>query len=642
MDYRIKEVLRIMDELEQDMNRTSLPPLDKNAVAEGLDLSARTCKQQETVFATPWMKNALVYFGDVKQTKDANGEWHTEKLRTGADSKAVRWFNDVVHAALLKYNGAERTEYDPSLPPFDPQLYDTDCWLGWKKEIWDIQPGQAKQREEAFLKYGDIKTSYSYEEVLRWIKRDEAAQRSIQLFLEDWPRSKASKEVRNVSDPFMNKRTGVSYPFFKNDSTQVGTSDVTYGKYCVDLVSKEFQKHGVQGLRKMAEQYNVYTGYPRNQRGKGRALEAMSRINNIIVNMVNSSEMEALKSKSFGTGIKPVEGIRADLISIGEFCEKLGPDYAISNWDYSGYDQTVGAGFVNLSNAVRMMITNGYTGKEIIKIRHLCARKSWFINGPANRIYRIFGRTMSGYDDTTLQNTSINRLVSVAAAMSADREYSSKVYYPSHGQCVITLGDDLLIIYPKSKESEVRNYIESLGFKLHRDNKDARGVMFIQYRVFRKDGKYYMAYNWPRVLRSMLSKEDQKQLGECGWILSAYQQLWKLLEVPEFLSICFNIIAAFDPKRLMIDREVEEIIKGAEAEDKARLEKAKTANQKARVSSTAERLATNPQNKDEFVDENGKLKPNAFKLIQAELRKVNNPRFLEELGFKTPDLSKVH
>lgn len=644
MDYRIREVLKVFDELSKFAKEWPKPVLDAEAVSIGLETSRNACAQKEFVFATPLMKNLLVVFGDVKQI-NKDGEWTTEKLRAGAKSKAVAWIDEVVRAALRKYNGAPKDKYDHNLPIDSKELYDTDCWLQWNTEkFWDIKPGQAEERSKQFKEYTNPKTNMSVEEMRHFIETDEVLQACIVHLLKRWPVTKASWEVREISDPFMNKKTGVSYPYFRNDATLVPGQNITYGRLCINIVAKAAKK-GLRALRILAQMNNVYTGYPRNQRGKGRALEAESRIVNLIVNMLNANEIANLQACEYGVGLCNEQVIKERLVEVAEFVLKH-PQYIAMNKDFTGWDRTVGAGWITLQNALRYLCANGELAKEIVRIRHACAMSAQFIDGPAGKVTTIFGRTMSGYDDTTNQNCCINYLQSDYNNRIVDENYAENVTYPMKNRNILVLGDDYLGITLKGKEGDWVKSAARCGFEAHADFKDAFGAMFVQYRVFRNDkGEWVSVYAWPRVLRSMLSKEDQKSLGRAGWTFSFYQQLGKLREFPEALMIASNIAAALDKDHLSLNTPISELLQMSKQEDEERFsgDIKNKSRKKARALSTAERLSNNPMLPG-LKEVNGKteIDEDYFTKLQGEIRSVYDPEFLQKLGFRNPDLAKVH
>jgi hypothetical protein len=637
-DFRTIELIKVVKMIHEWCIKQPQPVLDRAAIKNGLQVSKTTCKQEKFVFATPLMKNLLVYFGDVKQTYDKDkDEWHTEKLACGKKSKAVDWVNKVVHACLVKYNGPEKHAYDDRLGVFDEDHYNVDCWNGFKAEIWDIQPGQAEERAETFKAYGNPVTNFTYEQLLEILSKDPIMQTACIAYWDFYPAVAADKKVHDVSDPFKHKGTGTSYPDYRNDATRVEGKEITYGELCVSDVIRAYER-GIDYLVKYLLNYMVYTGYPRNQRGKGRALEAMSRRFNIGINMINAPEMENLKTLPYGTGLKNEDGVREDLTRLGEFCESLGPDYGVYNLDATKWDFNLGYGLILLQNGLRYMKTNGDVGKALVKLRNCGNLKAPFVDGPNGKVHTIYGREMSGYDDTTLGNTNANRIASLYSACSTQKDYTSKVYYPSKGGCIITLGDDLVLILRRDAKRTFCEKMGSLGIKLHNDEKDAFGLFFVQYRVYKdKEGKIHMGYNWPRVLRSELSKEDQKSLGPAGWTISWYQQIAKCRDIPTAFMILTNITAALDKDHLSLNTPVAELKKIMEQEDEA-----KQASQKGsrKPMTTPEKLTGgNPQALG-FKD--GKLDVGFFEEIQQHMRDVYNPHFLEDLGFKTPDFKMVH
>lgn len=647
MTNAIDEVIQSMIELDRLSRSKKRAKLIPKAINEGLRLSQTVCAQPEEVVATPLMKNLLIIMGDVQQVRK-NGEWTTEKLKTGAQSKAVKWVNEVVNKCRTIYNGREVHDYPRDLPINDPQYYNVDCWNGWKPEIWDIQPGQADERKKRFKEYGNPKTNLSVEALIKMIRKDPVLRKAIQIELSIWPEVQASREITEVSDPFMSKGTGISYPYYRNDRTIVPGTNITYGKWLIRDLTKIYVSKGLDALIEYAYNYAVATGYPRNQRGKGRALIAMSRIVNLVVNMVNSPEMELWKqNKWIGAAFQNEEELLSVLSEACEWCVQNAE--SAYNLDYSSWDFNLGAGWLCLQDAMRLLRAKDQQTRELIKFRYACATNVYFVDGPNKAVYIIYGRQMSGYDDTTLGNTCANRVISRYSAMMSRKDYSSKITDARQGRDLICVGDDVLIL--GIGDDNVTPFAHSANKRcrvvLHEDEKHAKGVMFIQWRCIKLNGKYIIAYNWPRVLRSMLSKEDAKHLGRGGWTLAFYQQLGKLRQVPDRgLNIVVNIAAACDPYHLSLDTPIETIMDWVKDEDAKRV-KTGTANRASKMSkkqTTAERLYNrNPNILGVKVDgDKIEIDQNYFAALQKELKAVYDPEFLPKLGIKNPDLSKVH
>lgn len=648
MDHVIEQIIQVMRKLTKINDSKKWPKLDQEAVRRGLEISRTTCAQPETVAMTPIMKNMLDYFGDIKFTKNSSGEWEHTYVKTGQKTKAVAWLNEVVNKALAKYNGKECHDYPEKLPISDIQYYNVDCWNGWKPEVWDIQPGQAEQRRKGFLEYKNPKTNYSVEQLIKEIQRNAILRKAILTEFYLWPEVQASRDVKAISDPFMSKGTGVSYPYYRNDRSIVKKgSDVTYGKLAIEDVKRAYSKGGVAGLTRFALENNVYTGYPRNQRGKGRPLIAQSRRTNLVINMVNSPEMELWKSStSLGLAFWDEEKILACMKEFIETSERL--KTSAYNIDYSAWDRNLGAGWVCLENAMRYLRAKDDFTRKLIEVRYMCGASAYFLDGPNNAVYRIYGRQMSGYDDTTLGNTTAQRVLSRWCAYEAMDDYSTRIHEGSGKKDLFAVGDDLLLMLDDNALKKFVEHSKKTGAIIHEDEKHAKGAMFIQWRCFKNKGQYVIAYNWPRVLRSTLSKEEKKSLGRGGWTVAFYQQLGKLLGVPDCgLNIVLNILAAFDPYRLSLNIPVSQIMEMVKEEDKLRVAEGKS-NRKEKMSkknTTAERLYNgNPNLKGVKVASDGKveLDPSYFEQVQRQLKAVYDPEFLPKLGFKNPELGKLH
>lgn len=647
MNYRMTEVVKVMKMLETTAKEWEKrqPMPDENAVAKGLRLSRQVTSQPSEIISTPIMKDLMTSLGDIKLIVGKDGEVHHTRLGVGEKTKAVDWINEVVSRALHKFCGAEEHDYPDSLPIDSERLYQIDCWNGWKEAVWDIQPGQEEQVAKGFKEFEKPKTNYSIGDALKAVYKDPALQMSLEALLDELPVVQASKEVRAISDPFMSKGTGVSYPDYQNDRT-IYEGDVTYAKHEIDLTAAAAEK-GIDALASYAIENNVYTGYARWQRGKGRPLIAGSRRENLVMNMVNGPEIVKWKeTAALRAAFVDEEQLLQHLSLLGDWVLSK-PDSDAANIDYAKWDQNFGAGWTLLQEAIRYMKAADEYTRKLILIRYYCNRKAYFVNGRSMKLTRITGRTFSGSDDTTWQNSVGNRAMSRRNMCYMDRNHIRDYTIPLGGRDLTVVGDDLLVIGKKGfirRFAGVNNKLN--GSIVHEDEKHARGIMFIQWRAFRLDGKWVMAYNWPRVLRSMLSKENQKQLGRWGWTIAYYQQLGKLLRVPKYLRIVVNIMAACDRYHLSLDIPVAKIVEGVKQEDAKRVEvdAVKRKEKLSKKQTTAEQLYNGNPNLSGVKEIDGKLEIDEgyFSDVQAQLRKVYDPEFLpNELGIKNPDLSKV-
>lgn len=639
MNYVAQEVERVYREMVNEFNKYDPPyPQDKEAIKRGIQISETVTKQEEFVHPTPIMKNALIVYGDSKYEKDAKGEYHATKVRAGEDTKAQQELLKILHAALRKEFGEEIHDYPEGIPFTNPEYYYVDCWNAFdeiKERFWDIVPGQEKELGELFKKYEDPKTNMDPAKVFK-LFRDPAMQKTLQLENRMWPMTKASRDITSISDPFMSKKSGTSYPLYHNDSKPVKKgSSQTWGALEVDTVRKVFESEGIDGLIKFAKQNSTYTGYTRRQRGKARPLIAASRRLNLVINMINGVEQQNL----IDTPYLRVPFVNEDVIleELAQTCElALKYGWTPANIDASKWDINLGAGLNILQDAERYVLAQGDLSRKLVMCRMLCNSKAYFVNGRAQSVKKIFGRQYSGYDDTTLGNTKANRTSATYGLIKTDPKYIQDIASSMKFRHVLTVGDDLLAIF--RDRAHIQKYIKTVsdtfGIVIHGDEKFAIGVMFIQWRVFKDGKKYVMAYNVPRVFRSALSKEDAKHLGRGGWTFAFWQQLSKLRRFKPALKICVNILAAFDQYHLSLDTPVAELNAMVKKEDQE-------AREKGITETTAERMYKSNPNIAGLTERNGKveLDTNYFTKLRKEMLEVYDPHYLETLGFKNPDLS---
>lgn len=643
MNYEVDKLISVMRYIDAEAQKLLARRVtyDQEAIKRGLQISKTVCTQPEEVVATPIMKSLMIALGDIKETEKPDGTITHTRLATGTKSRAVEWMNRVVDKALRKYNGAEQHDYPDDIPVDSKRLYDIDCWNGWKKEIWDIQPGQEQQLKDGFKTYTNPHTNASVQEVIQYLRSSTAMQASVPYLLRELPLTTASREIREISDPFMSKGTGVSYPDYRNDRA-LESPGKTYAQYEIDLTAKA-NEGGLNNLIRFGMDNNVYTGYARWQRGSGRPLIAQSRRTNLVINTVNAPELAKWKeAPALNAAFVNEEQLGNHLFYLGDWVLNH-EDSDAANIDYSKWDRNLGIGWICFENAARYMRATDERTRRLIIMRYAVTKKGLLVNGLAGKAQFIFGRQMSGIDDTTLGNTTANRGMSRGTLATLDPNHVRNYTIPLSGKDITCVGDDLLAIAKKGFISRfARTSNDNTHTVVHEDEKHARGIMFIQYRAFRLDGKWVMAYNWPRVLRSMLSKETLKQLGMGGWTLAFYQQLGKLIQVPEALTIVCNITAAIDPYHLNLDTPVSVLMKMVVKEDQERV-KAGTTNRKVKLSrkaTTAERLYNaNPNIPGVKTNGDGsvELDEGYFADIQNALRKVYDPEFLpRQLGIPNP------
>lgn len=624
MNSAAQQVLKAYKMLKYKVDKfVPLYPKQSDAVKRGIEISRNVTRQEEYVHPTPIMKNALIIMGDTKQVQ-SNGEWHTEKVRCGVKTKAEKFILEVLHAAMLKELGPEIHEYPKDVPFVDKVYYHVDCYNAFdeiKEKFWDIAPGQLEEVKTLFKKFEDPKTNMSSQAMLDLIQRDSVMQKVIEIELKMWPSTMASRDIVKISDPFMSKKSGVSYPDYRNDAKPVDPQDpnsITWGQYEIELTRKAAEK-GDSNLFQYALENNVYTGYTRRQRSKGRPLIAQSRRTNLVINMINGVEMENVKRTQYlRTPFVDEDTQLKELAQTAELALRNG--LLPVNIDASKWDVNLGVGPLIEQDAERYVNAVGDFSKKLVELRTLCNTKAYFVNGPANKVVKIYGRQFSGYDDTTLANTKANRSTASYGALKTDPKYIAEVAAPMQFRHVLTVGDDLLIVL--RNRDFIKKYIDcvtkTFGLVIHGDEKFAIGVMFIQWRVFKYYGKYVMAYNVPRVIRSMCSKEEAKHLGRGGWTFAFYQQLSKLRRYKPALRIAVNIMAAFDQHHLSLDVPIQNLIEMVKQEDQI-------AQSKGMNETTAERMyRSNPNIAGLVQASNGtvELDTKYFVKLQKEMREV--------------------
>lgn len=533
----------------------------------GLNISYLASRQVEEVSMTPYMKNALRKFNDIKDG---------ERLTVSAPvTKAELYIQRRINVELIKQFGSRTAEYDRSLPILDVKHYAVDCYRNSKDGILmrDIQPGQQKQREIGFSEFR--KPAPTTPNILS----DRYVRVAIRNVIGEMPsKVRRSDEFRDWSGPFENKHTQTSWPFFYRDDVVISAENdatgsltkyygMTYGQACVEIA-----KHTpISDTVRMG----VNVGYGRNQRGKGRPLIAMARIPAVLFNRMTMPETQACKTKSpLFIGYNDRETLKSAMVKQANFVTDN--NLAMENFDYHAFDQSISKQWMAVAGAVWLTIAADKESKEIVYYRTLLSMSGVLIDGIADadgcKVSEINGRMTSGFIETNKTENVINAIASTSCMLKQDDQWINKIQrrspYPQ-----MYMGDDCLITYDPLRFShdDYVEHIKGLGFEIHQE-KGEFGAFFLQNRLFKDDEGYIFTYPWTRVLRSMLFKEKSRGLGPAGWTLASYSQLANIVEYKPGLAFVRDLICEFDEEKLMLSTDISEIIAKVKQEDEQALE----------------------------------------------------------------------
>jgi len=612
----IQEIINNYDLIEKEMKKVVKPNTSSANMTRGFEVSKLACKQQEEVAMTPIMKNMLERFGDLK---------HGERLKVDSPTtKAEKWLYDTCKTLLTKYNlDGKDGKYNFDLPIDSKQFYDVDCWDNLKEDMRDIQPGQEAERLEISKKYGKPTKPIN---LRRMLQHDLTLQKAVELICSELPFVRASHEFKEINLPFMTKHTNVSFPYWMNDKTQIPPA--LKRRYSVDTYAQLTLKQAEALPLEDIYKFNISTAYGRNQRGKGRFLVAISRIPNLILNQLESVEIDTYKSKcSLFAGYNDAPYLKQVLTNIVDTCNKKG--YKCANWDQRKYDLHVNIEWIKLLGAISMLKANGSRSKEIALKRACLMTRTWLVNGMTGKLEEIYGRIFSGFIDTNRGGGIINAIITLYCLMKQNPEYADIAY--SSRWFMLVMGDDNLFIYDPQHFDHDR-YVKDmslLGFEVHPD-KQQYGAFFLQNRVFNDNGKLIMLYPWTRVLRSALFKETSKGLGPYGWVRAEAQQLYKLIESPTFFKIVLNILAEFDDLKVGAGKTTQYINEQIKKEDAEALAENK------RAKSTAQSLYDgDPTKENQYI--NGEAFNDSYlSQIQNAIDTYYDPNFLKANGIKVP------
>lgn len=595
------------------------PHMAERELSHGLQVSRNATEQPSELPMTPIMKNMLRDFGDITEG---------ERLKTGSPlTKAEKWLFDTEKLLLLQQGGKQFETYNVHLPLLDKQHYFVDCWLNLDiNKFRDIGEGQVEEVNSVITDYSRPTKAIGLH---RLMDNDLQFNKAIEVVAEHLPQVSATRKIVEINVPFMTKHTNVGfvpgYEGFGNDRTRVPGTNKTYGQLTMDI-AETLKEHP-----ELLWKYNITTEFTRYQRQKGRLINATARIINLVLNQLESIEIQNYKVKSpLFAGYNDDVYLKRVLREMTDFCENQG--YVMYNIDYHRFDIHDVRELVELVGAVSMYRCVDERSRKLALYRACLMTRTWLIAGTLGRKIEVFGRIFSGFIDTNRAGGVLNAISMLYLVMKQDDHYVRDIVARILHWMLVMGDDNLVIVNPaKFSLSRLQADAKKLGHEIDDPSKLAFGPKFLQYRLFLLNGNYVMAYPWTRVLRATLFKERSKGLGPCGWTLTFYQQLAKLIEVPEFLAPVVNITAYFDDDHLMLDRSVEEIIKGAEVEDQAAIESGK------RTESTARSLYDGDPSKARQFNESGdKLAPNYFAEVQQVIKSVYSTDYLKQHGITAP------
>lgn len=570
-DYKalVKLVKQILKEAE-DLPEPVLDPAVKEA---GLKSSLQGSGQVLDVPMTPIMESML----------EANGE--KPYIRYDAPlTKTEQILNKQVKDELLSGYAPETTVYPEPLDLLGRELYNVDCWRNRKDNMRDIGPGQAVQRAKMFVLYTK-KPDFSA--LLDLLENDSLLQKTIEKVWAIMPSVTADTDFKEIALPFEKKHSNVGYPFFHRDKA----------------VDEETGKTFAQLSRELAEaatfrtlpNYNVAMVFGRNQRLKGRLIIAMSRVVNLFFNRLEAREIEKLKTECPAfAGYRSAPELKKVLLEMATEAMKRG--FKMSNWDQTAFDVHINPVWIALVGAMRVASSNGALGKKIAYWRAVYNIRQWVLDGLSGRYVGIWGRMPSGFIDTNQADSWVEIIASAYCLAKQDPDYF-KLVWDALKYVILAMGDDCLMIYRPEHFSNEQFVADmgKLGFEVNMEKYDY-GPFFLQNRVF-KDKNDRMAYPWTRVLKSMLFKENPRQLGTGGWLLAFLQQLSKLFEDPKALDSVVRIVAKHDKLCLGYELTADQVIAMVKEED----EKAQQEQKPKDYRSTAEKLYDgDPQKSEQY------------------------------------------
>lgn len=606
-----QELIANMREIESFSRTLPKASLNGQQVARGLEVSARACAQPGEVAMSPYCKDLLTRFGDIKDD---------ERLLVGAKAtKAEEWLTRAVTQYLLTKTGHKLDKYDTSKSLVDVEHYWRDCWDNVKQGTdWrQIQPGMEKQRQEMLLRFTRPTRSTQLVRNLY----DPEFSTAVELVLNELPNVVATNDWVEPSMPFQRKLTNVGAPWFNRAPNIDRMTGKSYGQLAMELSKKIGNNWGTLA------KYYMICAFGRNVRGKGRLIQGVPRVVNISFNRLEMNEIEAYKYKSpLFAGYSSRSDLKDILIKMFEDADKV--PLAMANYDFSWYDETVSRDDLLLLGAMSMHKAKNSLGKEIAKVRAAFMLQSQILDGMSQQIRPVFGRIFSGELDTNRGGGIINAYNNTASCIHQDRNYVAHVSRLRYRMLV--MGDDNLMVIPRDWDEQAHvKFMASRGYEVNPDKK-AWGVFFLQNRLFKIDQTYHMAYPFPRVVRQTLFREDSAGLGPYGWLITAYQQLEPLVDYADALRFPANLLWQLDRQHLALDQSVSQIVEGIKSEDQKAYSELRTEAQRRQFRSTFTKKDDGDPQKSEFMAdlESGGSK-GYIANIQSKLRQVIDPNFFK-------------
>nr|APG78314.1 RdRp [Wuhan pillworm virus 4] len=549
----------LSDEIVKEFTKMSgmtklLKPLKPSGQEKVLGVSLSKLVNKDPLYLpiTPYLKNALIKFGDLNDSVDSI-------LLDSKITKAETYMMEESMKMASKLNGPENVKYDSNLDPTDYSNYNVDVWSNMHKMGSEVTPGANKRSLENFQAY--LKSLMGADFVYL-IKHDKTFYEVISFIMDLMPNVSSSDDIVEVNLPFQTKHTNVGYPYYSNDSTNVKGSNpsITYG----DLTLEEAKSLDI----KLAITYpGVLLG--RDQRSgwlqvKGKILFLPSKASdviatssetNLILNKLESQEMMLYKTKSplfMGYNSHVVLKSQAEL-DYKILQKSIFSDYSFENFDYSSFDTTVTMNDNILLGALSTLKTVDHEGKDIARNSAAWMTKMGVLL-PNGNFKEVLGPIKSGAIDTNRGGGLINAMNSVWAATLADKNWMKIAsIFLSYGGCPIkVMGDDLQIISNNSVDFQTLfpKYLKQNSFKDVNPDKGEYGFFFLQKSYYKYGGGFIYSTPWPSVLSKIFWVESPKGLGVFGWTMATYMKLDDISENKEAFSAIVNFVAKFDNYKL--------------------------------------------------------------------------------------------
>jgi hypothetical protein len=560
------------------------PKLTPEEFQHAQEVSKSATRRPEEVPMTPLLKHMLEEAGVIKEDE--------RLLNSSPETSVEKWLQEFCRAGIEElFHSGLPEKYDQKKGPADPTHYVVDCvrnipsnfrhqWVEPKRTLEESVDAFRKPYPKVQMKFFDY-------------MRTPAGKKALDYLNSIIPRVSAETQFKLTALPFEHRDSNVGLKDARNARLLVPGTKMTYGQKAVATAEK-------LSLAQLKD-YNGYILFARFQRGSERNIMGSSAVVNSSLNRLTGREIEMYKRVPLYVGYCDEDTLKRALIKKTEFCEAHG--YMCMNYDQTHYDSNISPEMKAFVDAFLKFKAVGRLGKDVAEFRGLLGQMGWIITPWEDYFVRMWARMFSGEIQTNKNESMISCLTNVGCSIEQDPAYCTKILYVDE-YAVIAMGDDINIDEDPtvfSIDEHIRK-MKRLGLEVHPiEEKGEFGAFFLQFRLIRDAPNHYiMVRPFPRVIRSLLFREQPVGLGPAGWTFAFWSILSGLIEYPRVLSFVVHTVLGHDREKLGTTSTVSDLIARVNEEDKLALEK-----DPVRGRTTGDILYDGDPQKAEFFDTTG-------------------------------------